>query len=423
MEEVLPQTYQYDKSLQVSASAEAHRITLTPTNGNSFVGRGRVIFQLPSGSTGMYFQPNRTFLQYSLRSTVVATTAFQVDASAYSPINEISVYFGSTRVSSITDAHILGNFMLDHMVSASDRGTSLGVYGCADFQHLTAAAVNGVVPLNTRNGRTMATAANSKLDFCIPLIGLFGPGNCLKAIPLSLLRDDIRIELTLNPVFNWVTGAPLAEGNVVAEDFKLQTEVIRLDSAVEQQIISSVPKGIMTIPATDFLCYSTVVNAGSGAISWLIPCRAKSVQAIYIVMSAVNNSTNIATKSSSTFTREGLTSYSFRLGGLRTPNIPVSTLPEMRSELYKSLRILNSNANASSITQAQYENGEAFAIGLSLDSFQHEGMILDGKSLASSSGVLFEATLSPSNVGITVFAYLQVDSILTVSDGLLDYSN
>jgi hypothetical protein len=415
MEEVLPKNFEFDKPLKVAAAAESHRITLTPISGTSYTGRGRIIFNLPSGSNGMYFNPTNTYLQYTLRSTVLATTAFTLDASGYSPIQSINVFFGSVQVSQVTDVHLLGNMLIDHTCSMADRGTSLTPMGCADM-------VGNVALQTPRNGRAMALAANSTIDIAIPLIGLFGPGNCTKAIPLSLLRDDIRIEITLNPIFSWVTGAPLAEGNVVIEQVKLQAEVIRLDSAVEQQLIASVPKGVMSIPATDILCYSTTVAAGAGSISWQIPCRAKSVQSAYIVLSSVANSTGVTIKSSSTFTRAGLSSYSFRIGGLRVPSIPVSNTVEMRSELYKAMRVLNASNNPSSVTQAQYE-GEAFAIGLGLDSFQHEGMLLDGKSLASSSGLLFEATLAQGHDALQVFCYVMVDSILTVNDGLLDFTN
>jgi hypothetical protein len=369
----------------------------------------------------MYFCPDKTYLQYTLRSTVLATTAYVLDASGYSPIQSIDVYFGSNKVSSVTDAHILGNFMLDHTVSATDRGTSLGPFGCSE-SILNVGAVSTPVAVYARNGRAMATAANSTIDVAIPLIGIIGPGMVTKCIPLSLLRDDIRIEITLNPIFNWVTGAPLIEGAIVCENFKLQTDLIRLDSAVEQKLIASVPRGIMTIPGSDFLSYSSVIAPNSGAISWNIPCRAKSVQAVYIVLSAVSNSVNTSVKSSSIFTRAGLSQYSFRIGGLRSPSIPVSNTVEMRSELYKSMRVLNASQNPSSVTQSQYEE-EAFAIGIGLDSYQNEGMILDGKSLASSSGILFEATIAASHPALTCYAYILCDSILTVSDGLLDYVN
>ena len=206
------------------------------------------------------------------------------------------------------------------------------------------------------------------------------------------------------------------------EQVKLQTDIIRLDGSVEQQMLDKIPNSIMTIPATDVLCYSTTVGANSGAISWNIPCRAKSVQAVYIVMSSVASSTIITTKSSTTFTRAGLSQYSFRVGGYRTPSIPVSSTAEMRSELYKAMRVLNAANNPSSVTQAQYEE-EAFAIGLSLDAFQNQGIVLDGKSLASSSGILFEATIASNNAALTCYAYVICDSILTIADGLLNYDN
>jgi uncharacterized phosphosugar-binding protein len=83
----------------------------------------------------------------------------------------------------------------------------------------------------------------------------------------------------------------MAEGNVLMENLKLQSELIRLDSAVEQGILSKAPNGMMAIPSTDVLCYTSTVGSNSGAISWNIPCRAKSVQSVIIVMSSLSNST------------------------------------------------------------------------------------------------------------------------------------
>lgn len=417
MEATLPPSFEFDKKHPVASKAEASRLTLSPTSGTSYAGRGRIIFQLPSGQSGVYFNPNNTYLQYTIRNTATATTAYVLDGSGYAPIQSIDIYFGSNHVSSVTDCHILGNMLIDHTCSASDRGTSLTTMGCADAIVTTSA--KGATP---RNGRTMNTAVNSTLDVCIPLLGLFGPGMCSKAIALSLLRDDVRIEITLNPIFSWATGAPLVDGSLLIEQVKLQTDVIRLDGSVEQLMLDKVPNNIMSIPATDILCYSTTVGANSGAISWNIPCRAKSVQAVYIVLSAVSNSTTITDKSSTQFTRQVLSQYSFRVGGYRTPSVPVVNTAEMRSELYKAMRVLNAANNPSSITQEQY-NEEAFAIGLSLDAFQNQGIVLDGKSLASSSGILFEATIASNNVAFTAYAYVVCDSILTIADGLLNYDN
>jgi hypothetical protein len=413
MEPSLPPSFTFDKPHPVAQTAEAQRLTLAPTSGTSFSGRGRIIFQLPSGQSGVYFNPNNTYFQYTLRSTVA--TAFTLDGSGYSPIQSIDIYFGSNHVSSVTDVHILGNMLLDHTCSMSDRGTSLTTMGCADM-------VGNVANQTPRNGRVMAASINATLDVAIPLLGLFGPGMCSKAISLSTLRDDVRIEIVLNPVVSWATGATLVEGNLLMEQVKLQTDIIRLDGAVEQLMLNKIPKNIMSIPATDFLCYTTTIGAGSGAISWNIPCRAKSVQAVYIVLSGESNSTVTTMKASTTFTRAGMTQYSFRVGGYRIPSVPVANTVEMRSELYKSMRVLNSANNPSSVTQAQYE-GEAFAVGIGLDAFQHQGIILDGKSLATSSGILFEATLASNNVALTAYAYVVVDSILTVADGLLSYDN
>jgi hypothetical protein len=94
----------------------------------------------------------------------------------------------------------------------------------------------------------------------------------------------------------------------------------------------------------------------------------------------------------------------------------------MRSELYKALRVLNASNNPSSVTQAQYEN-EAFAVAIGLDAFQNQDVVLDGTSLASSSGILFEANIASNNSALTLYAYVVCDKILTISDGLLSYDN
>jgi hypothetical protein len=110
----------------------------------------------------------------------------------------------------------------------------------------------------------------------IPFISIIGTLS-MKACPLSLLMDSLRIEITLANINSWGVYAAALTGTVEVKSVKLHTSMCRIDGRVERALIKSLDNGIAYVPTLDFSHFSHPVGDNAGAINFQIPVRASSI--------------------------------------------------------------------------------------------------------------------------------------------------
>lgn len=319
--------------------------------------------------------------------------------------------------------------LLDQSVNAVDRSTTWNASGTAiPLQTAITATATANYDIQTgafsRRGQTIRAVAGSNfIDVCIPIpCGVLGVLGATKNIPMSQLKDDLILAITLSPTQRWgrfttaallnaastgalaLAGATAAETGLSISNVIFQASMIQLPGKVAEEINSSRNKGVYTIPCTDVQTYTQSIPSGStGMISLSIPSRLKSVQTIFAVFSEVSNAIDNTTAvqpttaaigvaagskqihfgwssivgGSSQFilgnsvlgnsfvNGTGIVGYSFRINGMNFPNVAISAINgEARYGIMKAMRLLNAHSQPSSVTSKQFVE-EAFVIAIS----------------------------------------------------------
>ena len=426
-EMTLPKSFDFGGK-PVGQPARAFRTSIVPRSGSQFGGSKLIQIDIPAGNPGVFMDPSTSYLQFAIANG--SAHAMELDASAASVIEKIDVYMGSVHLSSMNQYAVYHSLIFDNQVSLSDKLTSYTQLIGAKPLTMPAAynAVDVETAVHQRKGQTIAV--NSGGTFCLPLLNVLGTMS-QRAIPLGQLRDDIRVDITLNPTAYWGvwTNATPTFTNVYLTNVKLQCAMIELASHVTAGLDGALG-GRYAMPIMDVRHYSTTVGANSGAINYLLPARVSSASAVFVTMRASADVTTAdATKQTLTKrTRGTMTSYSWRLGAHRMPQIPVVTdtnidpyLTEARMELARAFQSVGLAAQPSSLSQGQWVT-DGFAVGLSLDSFAHMNELMsDGVSLLNSH-LYFEATLAANNPALVVDFFVLFDKVVVCEGGLLSYA-
>lgn len=464
MKETLTPEMDYAADIKIGAPAQLKKLSLYPRTGNVNVfGNQTFEIVIPSSSKGHYFQNDQSYLQFRINNN--SAVPIILDASAFSILNKVEVFFGGSRLSSVTNIGMFGNMLLDHNVSADDRSTVWSAAGTAIPNYtsgtptVTTLQADNAVGVFSRRGHTIG--AGGFLDVAIPLpAGILSPQGSEKSWPMSQLKDDLIIAITTAPVSRWfrIASGTLtvanAESQVYINKVIYQCSMLQVAGTVDEAIYKSLPNQTFTIPCSDVMCYTQAVSAGTGAII-NIPARLKSVKQIFCVFSRLFSNTTVHTTTpsvaataslndavtapfnssgiqgaSSSFVNGdgyfvasngavagGITGWRLRVGG---ENYGICQDPrgEGRLELQKAFHKLNSSNACSSVTEKQYLD-EAFVIGMSLEAYGADQSFYDGLEFSNAGAVQLE--VDGTFVACTAVVWIVYDKVFTISDGLISY--
>ncbi|KAJ1616734.1 hypothetical protein T492DRAFT_850617 [Pavlovales sp. CCMP2436] len=441
----------FSQKFQMGAPAEYNKLSLYPRTGNVNTYGGQIVeFVVPSSSKGNYFQSENSYSQFRINNTSAAP--FIIDSSAMSLILKYEVFFGGQRLSSAPEAGMFGAILLDHTVSADDRSTGWNAAGT-------------IIPSYSTGTPTVASlqsdaSSGGYLDVAIPISsGILSPQGLEKNIPMSQLRDDLLVSITIAGVSRWgrIGSGTLTPANADVQLYInktiYQVSMLKLDGRVDESIYKSLTNQTFTIPCTDMRHYSQNIPAGTGAIV-NIPARFKSVKQLFCVFTRLGSNSTVHTVvpsnattyalntpevtpinssgmngSSSTFINgdgylnnvgqmvNGITGWRLRVGGLNY-GIVSDACSEARFELMKCFHKLNAADMSSSVTQKQFME-ESYVIGMSLEAYGADKIFYDGLERSNSGSVQLEIDGSFPNCTANVF--LVYDKVITISDGLISY--
>jgi hypothetical protein len=326
-------------------------------------------------------------------------------------IRKLDIYMGSVHLSSIDDYNVIANAMFDVTTSANDSDAH---YQCT-------------------YGRNVIVGANGTITVCFPLMApIFSLAQ--RYLPIGVLRDDIRVDITLADSAQWGQYAafpisdPVVAPNTIANvsifDVKLQCAMVELASHVATGLDASL-SGRYAMPTFDIRSYSSVVPANTGAINHLIPCRVSSATAVFVLIRPTANVGNsLVDQSLGLRTAGTMQQWSFRLGAHTVPQIPVKVggldlyCSEARVELARALQRIGHQAQPSVLGATAYA-GDGFVLGLALDAFQNAGEVMSDGTNTLNSQLYFEARLASTHAALTVTYAIMYDKVLILEQGLL----
>ncbi|KAJ1628036.1 hypothetical protein T492DRAFT_841891 [Pavlovales sp. CCMP2436] len=436
VQESLPSFLNY-KQKSIAPPCQSARFYLTPSNGSTFSSTatsGPVMrFDIPCGSGGTHLNGAETVLVF----TVVNTTgqSLTLDGSALACIDALDVYAGSTHISSIQSYANYVNTLSDFTTIGSHYAR-----GVADFDLTQAAgALTGAMvkaAVGTRNGVTIATG--DRATFSLPIVNFLG-SLAMKSIPLSQIKDSLRLEVRLSGGLDWGVASALptvANSWGVANPRLWLTHVV-LDGAVESALIASLPNSVVHVPCFDVQSFMTSVPANTGSFTYQIPLRVSSLNMILVTLRETAGLGQFDYRALSR-TRGNIDSYRFRIGSQIIPSsyIDCSGTPaEARMELMRALNQTSSSEAHSFVTNDQYAlegaNGGAlskvlcggFAFALTLSAMQMAEILSDGRSTRNEYVTMDVKFRSITQPALRVDIYCQTDMVLVCEGGILHYEN
>jgi hypothetical protein len=327
------------------------------------------------------------------------------------------------QLSSIREAGLLATIMMDCSISSDDRHRAYTHAGCAGL-HFDAPANHTIVPENlvtaayNRSGAKIMSGTTLKIGLAIPnLIGTLS----LRAIPVGLLRDQLRLVIKLKSNPNgWGVGPEADLRLMTVSDVKLHLSIIKLNHATEMGLMK-MSNGVMKVPCVDYQTYSVSVASNAGRISYQIPHRTRSISAIFVV---ARESTKIDTPGNHTLINriKPFASYSFRIGSARVPQIDVDctgTAPEAFLELQRAFGLVNMSETPTVLPASVYST-TGFVLGVALSAFNQTDTLADGVS-TESVNLVFDATLNPVTPAMVLDFFVAYENVLHASQGQLRF--
>jgi hypothetical protein len=351
--EALPDYFNFQKRLKAPPT-EVVRGYITPRSGAVFSPGGKIELDVPCSMPGQMLDCLQSALGFSIRNDSGQSLA--LDGGGHAVIDRIDVYHGSTLLSQISEYASLAQILSDFSCDLDSLKSSGTVRGVADY-FLSAAAnasVNGAPSYYSHSGKGISPG--TEFSVIIPLISIIGTLS-MKAIPLSLLMDSIRVEITLASSNAWGVYAAAPTGTVTIKNVKLHTSMCRIDGRVERAMIKSIVGGIAYVPTLDFSHYSHPVSGNAGAINFQIPVRASSITYILLSLKKTENLNSFSKNKVTCRSKAGMNSYRFRLGSQNFPQsdvVCIGSAAEARMELHRCFGGVAEASMRSCISQAEY---------------------------------------------------------------------
>lgn len=343
-------------SLKPSAvRSRSYKASILPSNGQTQACGNQSIFMIPGGRKNSYLDTTQSYIRYNVVNNDT-NNALCFDVCGGCVINRLDVFHASSLLESIQSYNQLYTYILDCQTTSSQRQGLLS-YGFDQW-----------------GGRAGANIpVSSSQTVCMPLLGLLGLGSS-KMIPMGLLSDDIRVELTWESA---ILGMVYATSNATKvawslTGIELELCIVELSDEGESMVQSSNNGDPLYIHTNSWRHYSSQTTANTGTASCLVPARFASAKSLVMLphQSALLGSTYYSTGSR---VNPNIASYSWRIGSSIVPSKPVqlelgsgstaviSGGAEAYSEVQKAWHALD-NSSASGVLSSNVYNSREVAL-------------------------------------------------------------
>jgi hypothetical protein len=445
-------------NLKPSACRSRSMRTSIPTsNATSFIPSSVAILQIPSGRRSTFLDSQQSYLRFTVQNNdATAGNSFYVDNLASSFINRIDIFCGSALLETIQEYGVLMSYLMDFTLTPSVKQSLSNAYGFSKNS------------TSTRSGQQIFSG--QKLTFCIPILSGLFMGN-LKMLPIGILADDIRIEVTWASAANAVCylnnginygAAPAATTNALAWTVtacELELCVVELSDDGMHLINEQTP-----LNEDIFICsnswrhyVSTLPAASAGSFSFLVPARFASLKTLLMCPRNSTNINNPYVYSISARVNPLISQFFLRIGSYLLPSKPITIQSNNNQTggyaesfmcIVQSFHSLSAPSYSAGIPQDVYSSADTadptlncvsgpgayansstngFAIAVELESFaSRSDCIISGLNTLSTNS-FFEGSITSSygatNVATTsayiLDFYANFDIIFMISNGLL----
>lgn len=429
-----------------SVRARTMRCSIPTSNKATFNPGDLAIFYIPGGRRNTYLDPTQTYIRYTVRNTdttVSANNFIEFDGSGASVINRLDVFHASNLLETVQQYNVLYNYLLDFQYNVAEKTGLANCYGTTNSNSFTYA----------RTGLPIGSVAtgNSQYTVCMPVLSSVFGLTADKFLPIGMLNDDIRIELSWEAQNQGMVYGSATTAAWTVIQAELVCTIIELSDEGEQMVRSATPpEAPIYLHGSSFRHYVSSLNSStSGVYSTLVPSRFASLKTLILCPRRSTEINDSKSYSISSRINPNISWYWWRVGGAIIPQKYVvlenanttGSFSEGFIEIMRSFHSLDSSINASSLPQPYYNVTDkatdatqlttgittginsfqnAFALATEMESFaQRSDLLLSGANTLSSQ-VFFECQINTATVSqYTLDFYAQYDVIYVLENGIL----
>jgi hypothetical protein len=475
---MLPSNLNFNNSVEASAS-RSFRSNIQPQTGSSFKKSETIVFNIPTRNN-LVMSGSESVLRgkVTFRNGGALSNYLRLDSNgAHGLFYRLQIYHGSNLIESIENYNTLTKMLYDLQVSTPQAngkysilcGTSteyastpVAVETTADATapgatYLQAEAQSARTLVNSLKanlnslritskyinigrrlnpyGTAIAANADTSFDFCLPLVSLLGTLSP-KFLPLFAMKSaPLRLELQLvsDPLQAIMCDAALDTTNdMIVSDIEFIASMMELsDSAIDVIKLNTGGKPLQ-FTFGDWKNYrwaSAVPNSVTN-LSVPIPAKFASLKSLFIASKRSDTSGRLDYLPFPA-EKNGLISYTFRIGPTIIPSKPPSTVSEFFSETLKAIGGISDATHAPAIdfdsynTDVQLQSNEtlayctnipspSFYVGLDLESYAgaDKSQLFSGLYTANDD-IFYMPILNPgAAITLIVDAFACYDSVI-----------
>jgi len=441
--------------------SRSYRASILPTNKTTFSPTDTCIVYIPGGRRNTYLDCNQSYMRITIKNTdATAATTFRLDNNAACVINRLDVFHGGNLLETIQSYNILATYIFDMQASESEKKGYANIYGfnsdtIATANSGAAWAANALLPVTLdsaagdRSGCQIVKDASR--TFCLPIFSGVCGVLADKMLPIGLLSDDIRLEITFESSILALVSAS-ATANYQITDFQLEMTIVELSDEGESMVRGSYsyPETPLYLHGASWRHYMSQLPASAGGFSTLVPARFASLKQLAVLPRRTGDQAVQSCYALSSRINPNFQYYWFRIGSAIIPSKAVTlqgtntgAYGEAYIELLKAWHMCH-NVNISSCLDVEYNVSDkvtdaaastiqgvlaaaaantyknGFVIAQELESFSNRNDVLLSGMNTLSSQIFFETNIdvAPGAVySLNFFAYY--DHILVLDRGIL----
>lgn len=430
--------------------SRSYRASILPTNKSAFNAGDTCIVYVPGGRRNTYLDCNQSYMRLTIKNTdATNTNFFRLDNNAASVINRIDVFHGGNLLETIQSYNILSSYIFDMQASESNKKGYANIYGFNNDTNISVAGAVGTLDSSAGDRQGMQIFGTSSRTFCLPIFSGVCGVLADKMLPIGLLADDIRLEITFE---SNVLGVVTASGTSIYQisDFQLEMTIVELSDEGESMVRGSYsyPETPLYLHGASWRHYTSSLPASAGGFSTLVPARFASLKQLALIPRRTGDLATQAHYALSSRINPNFQYYWFRIGSSIIPSKAVTiegtntgAYGEAYIELLKAWHMCH-NVNVSSCLDTEYNVSDkatdltastvqanttaittyknGFVIAQELESFaQRNDVLLSGMNTLSSQ-IFFETNIGTApaqTYTLNFFAYY--DHILVLDRGIL----
>ena len=431
-----------------SVPGRVYRASIPTSNKSTFNPSDVAVLYIPAGRRNTFLDPTQSYLKFCIQN-YDTNNAISCDNNASCVINRLDTFSGSNLLETVQQYNVIYSYLVDFQMSFAARYGASSMYGTGDV--VSGSGIRQGAILNTA---TSASVPN-KVTVCMPVLSsVFGLG-ADKLVPIGLLGDDLRVEISFE---QQPLGMVYASTNATQvpwqiTNVELELAIIELSDQGMSMVNSVTPfNAPIYLHGNGYRHYASSLPANiSGTYSTLVPARFASLKQLIALPRRATEISSATSYSLTSRVNPNILNYWWRVGPYLIPNKPVTLsstsgnvggYAEAYMEILRSQHALShvdsgacisfdefnvqdaaadttvTSVGISTVNTGANSFKNAFAIAQELEMWAMR--IISGMNTLSSQ-VFFEATIGATapTTAYTVDFYANFDVIFILENGLL----